>query len=183
MSRIGKKPILIPKDVKVNINERRVVIKGSKGEIGITLPSEISVEKKEDAIQLSIKKETKQSKALWGLYRALLQNNIVGVSSGFEKTLEIIGVGYKASLEGDKTLKLEVGFSHSVVLEIPDDIKVSVEKNKVIVSGIDKQKVGEFAAKIRATRKPEPYKGKGIRYLGEKVRRKEGKKAAGVSQE
>ena len=183
MSRIGKKPILIPKDVEVNIDGKNVIVKGAKGELKIILPLEVSVEKKEDAIQLSVKKETKKCKTLWGLYRALLQNNVVGVSSGFEKALEIIGVGYKASLEGNKNIKLEVGFSHSVVLEIPDSVELSIEKNKITVSGIDKQKVGEFAAKIRAVRKPEPYKGKGIRYLGEKVRRKEGKKAASASQE
>ena len=182
MSRIGKKPILIPKDVEVNIDGRSIIVKGPKGEMGIILPAEISVDKKENVIQLSVKKETKKDKALWGLYRALLQNNVVGVISGFEKTLEIIGVGYKAALEDNKNLKLEVGFSHSVVLEIPDNIKVSVEKSKIIVSGIDKQKVGEFAAKIRAVKKPEPYKGKGIRYLGEKVRRKAGKKAAVASE-
>ena len=178
MSRIGKKPIIIPQGVEVAIKDNVVVIKGPKGEISREVPAEILVEKKEDKIQLSLKKVTKGSRALWGLWRALLQNQVMGITSGFEKKLEIRGVGYRASLAGDKTIKLEVGFSHSVELKIPQEINVSVEKNIITVSGIDKQKVGEFAAKLRKIRPPEPYKGKGIRYLGEKVRKKEGKKAA-----
>ncbi len=177
MSRVGKKPIKIPQGVEIKIEADRVTIKGPKGEISQEIPSGILVEKKENEILLSPKKEAKRMSAMWGLARALLQNHVKGVSEGFEKKLEIRGIGYKAALKDDKTLQLDVGFSHPVILKIPDGIKVSVEKNIIAVSGVDKQKVGEFAAEIRATRKPEPYKGKGIRYLGERVRRKEGKKA------
>jgi len=178
MSRIGKKPILIPEEVEVKIEGQKVIIKGPKGEISQEVAAEILIEKKENKIQLSLKKLAKRSRALWGLWRALLENDIKGVTSGFEKKLEIRGVGYRATLEPDGTIKLEVGFSHPVKLKIPQRIDVSVEKNIVMVSGIDKQKVGEFAAKLRKVRPPEPYKGKGIRYFGEKVRKKEGKKAA-----
>jgi large subunit ribosomal protein L6 len=181
MSRIGKKPILIPQGVEIEIKDSVVTIKGPKGEISQEIPPEILIEKKEDKIIVSPKRKTKRTSALWGLTRALLQNHVKGVTEGFEKQLEIRGIGYKASLEGAKTLKLEVGFSHPVKLEIPEDLKVSVEKNIIKVSGIDKQKVGEFAAKIRRVRPPEPYKGKGIRYVGEKVRKKEGKKAAATT--
>ena len=178
MSRIGKKPILIPEGVEVKIEGQKVTIKGPKGEISQEVPSEILVEKKQDRIQVSLKKKTKRSWALWGLWRALLENDVRGVTSGFEKKLEIRGVGYRASLEADRMVKLEVGFSHPVKLKIPQGIDVSVEKNIVTVSGINRQGVGEFAARIRRVKPPEPYKGKGIRYLGEKVRKKEGKKAA-----
>jgi len=181
MSRIGKKPILIPEGVDVEIKEKKVYFKGDKGELSQFIPDGIGVKKEEGKILVFQERKNKNTPALWGLARALLQNCVDGVSRGFEKKLELIGVGYKVALEGDKTLGLEVGFSHPVKLEIPDDIKVSVEKNIITVFGIDKQKVGEFAAKIRRVRPPEPYKGKGIRYLGEKVRRKEGKKAAGAS--
>lgn len=178
MSRIGKKPILIPEGVEVNIDGQKVSIKGPKGEISQELSDEILVEQKKDKLQLSIKKRSKQSRALWGLWRALLKNDVEGVTSGFEKKLEIRGVGYRASVAGDGVIKLEVGFSHTVNLKIPQRVDVAVEKNLIIVSGINKQAVGEFAAKVRKIRPPEPYKGKGIRYLGEKVRKKEGKKAA-----
>jgi len=181
MSRIGKRPIQIPEGVEVKIEDQKVTVKGPKGELTCEVASEILVEKKDNQLQLSPKKKTKKTRALWGLWRALLQNAVIGVSSGFEKKLEIRGVGYKASLEGEKTLKLEVGFSHPVKVEIPEGISVCVEKNIITVSGIDKQKVGEFAAKVRSIRKPEPYKGKGIRYVGEVVRKKEGKKAAATT--
>ena len=177
MSRIGKQPIIIPKDVQIEIRGQKVAIKGPKGEISQEISPEISVEKKEDKIIVTPKRKTKKTPALWGLTRALLQNHVIGVTQGFEKQLEIRGIGYKASLEGEKTLKLKVGFSHPINLEIPAGLNVSIEKNIIKVSGIDKQKVGEFAAKIRRVRPPEPYKGKGIRYVGEKVRKKEGKKA------
>ena len=178
MSRIGKKPIIIPQGVEVEIQGQNVKVRGPKGEISQELPDEISVEQKGDKLQLSLKKRGKQSRALWGLWRALLKNDVEGVTSGFEKKLEIRGVGYRASLDEDRVIKLEVGFSHPVNLKIPQGIDVAIEKNIVTVSGINKQAVGEFAAKVRKIRPPEPYKGKGIRYLGEKVRKKEGKKAA-----
>ncbi|MDI6882979.1 MAG: 50S ribosomal protein L6 [Patescibacteria group bacterium] len=178
MSRIGKKPILIPNGVEIKIEDQKVVIKGPKGELRQGVPEEVKVLKENNKLLITLKRKTKKSSALWGLIRALLQNQVIGVSGGFEKKLEIIGVGWKASLESKGILKLEVGFSHPVKLEIPQGINVSIEKNLISVFGIDKQKVGEFAAKIRSVRPPEPYQGKGIRYLGEKVRRKEGKKAA-----
>lgn len=181
MSRIGKKPIEIPQGVEVDIQDKTVKIKGLKGELQQPMPEGILVEKKRNSLVLRPEKKTKQSAALWGLARALLQNCIEGANKGFEKKLEVIGVGYKAALEGDKVLNLSVGFSEPVKMEIPEGLKVSVEKNIITVVGIDKQKVGQFSAEIRATRKPEPYKGKGIRYLGEKVRRKEGKKATATT--
>lgn len=177
MSRIGKKPIIIPEKVEVEKKDNEVTIKGPKGEISQVFPREISFKKEDNKILVFPKKKTKKSAALWGLMRALLQNNITGVTEGFEKKLELKGIGYRVSLEKEKLLKLEVGFSHSVEVEIPFQLDVSVEKNIITISGIDKQKVGEFAAKIRKIRPPEPYKGKGIRYFGEKIRRKEGKKA------
>ncbi|MCD6500538.1 50S ribosomal protein L6 [bacterium] len=181
MSRIGKKPILIPPKVEVKIEGQKVTIKGPKGEISQEVPDEILIEKKENKIHVSLKKKTKQSRALWGLWRALLENDVKGVTLGFEKKLEIRGVGYRAALEADRTVKLEVGFSHPIKLKIPQGIEVSIEKNIVTVSGIQKQKVGEFAAKLRKIKPVEPYKGKGIRYLGEKVRKKEGKKVAAAT--
>jgi len=181
MSKIGKKLILIPSGVEVKIERNAVLVKGPKGEISQFIPPEILVEKKDDKIHLYSKNLDKKNKAIWGLSRALLQNSIKGVTVGFEKKLEIIGIGFKASVEVGKILKLDVGFSHDVNLEIPKDINVFVEKNIITVSGIEKQRVGEFAAKIRDIKPPEPYKGKGIRYLGEKVRHKEGKKAGATT--
>jgi len=178
MSRIGKTPILIPQDVEIKIEGERVFIKGPKGEVVYEIPENFVLEKRENVISVVPKKMSKKTKSLWGTTRAILSNYIKGVKEGFEKKLEIRGIGYKASLEDEKTLVLEVGYSHPVKIKVPQQIEVKVEKNIITVSGIDKQKVGEFAAKIRAVRKPEPYKGKGIRYLGEHVRKKEGKKAA-----
>ena len=178
MSRTGKKPIEIAQGIEVAINGDIVKVKGSKGEIEQVIPSGVLVESKDGQIIISIKEQNKKNTALWGLIRALLQNAVTGVSQGFEKKLEIIGVGYKANMEGDKILNLAMGFSHPVKMPIPDGLEVKVEKNIITVSGINKEKVGQLTAEIRAVRKPEPYKGKGIRYVGEKVRRKEGKKAA-----
>lgn len=182
MSRVGKKPIEIPDQVEVEIKKNKVKIKGPKGTLDFKVRPEIKVEKKENQIVVSIKKETKKSPALWGTTRSVLANMVEGVRKGFQKKLEIQGIGYKARLEGDK-LVLEVGFSHPIEIKKPSDIDLKVEKNKIIVSGIDKSRVGEVAAKIRAIKPPEPYKGKGIRYEGEEVRRKEGKKAAGTLEE
>lgn len=178
MSRIGKKPIEIPEGVEVNINGQEVNIKGPKGEIKQSIPAGVLVKKENGMINVSLARDraSKKDLALWGLTRALLQNNVKGVREGFEKKLEIRGIGYKAALE-DKCVSLEVGFSHSVKLEIPEGIDVSIAKELITVSGIDKYKVGQFAANIRKIRPPEPYKGKGVRYLEEKVRKKEGKKA------
>lgn len=181
MSRIGKKPITIPQSVEVKIKDGVVVIKGPRGEVVREVPEEISVTQEKDEIVVSPKRRQKNTPALWGLARSLLQNCVKGVTEGFEKRLEIIGVGYKASMQGDTVLKIEVGYSHPIEMELPEGLSALVEKNIITISGIDKQKVGEFAAQVRAKRPPEPYKGKGIRYVGEKVRRKEGKKAAGAT--
>lgn len=176
MSRIGKKPIVIPEGIEVEEKNKGILIKGDKGEFSHVLPREIKVDIKDKEIILSPKKETKKSKALWGLTRALLYNYIEGLTKGFQKKLELVGVGYKASLEND-VLVLDVGYSNKIHLDIPEEITVDIQKNVVTISGIDKQKVGEFAAKVRKIRPPEPYKGKGIKYSDEKIRRKEGKKA------
>jgi len=176
MSRIGKKPILIPEDVEVKIEGKTVIIKGPKGELSKEIRPEIKIEIKENKIFISLQTETKQNRALWGLTRSLLANIIKGVKEGFEKKLEIEGIGYRAILSGEN-LELFVGFTHPVKIKTPKDIKFSVEKNVITVSGVDKELVGQIAAQIRKVRPPEPYKGKGIRYQGELVRRKVGKRA------
>lgn len=181
MSRIGKKPIKIPQGVEVKIEGKRVVVKGPKGELSREVRPEIELELKEGNIIVSPGVETKRTNAFWGLTRALISNMVEGVSKGYEKKLEIRGLGYKANMEGDD-LVLKVGFSHPVKMEAPDDVKISVENNIITISGIDKERVGLIAAKIRKIKRPEPYKGKGIRYLGEEVRRKPGKKVAGTGQ-
>lgn len=175
MSRIGKKPIEIPKGVEVKIEDNVVIVKGPKGELQKKIRPEIKVEVKENEILVSPEKETKKTNAFWGLTRTLIFNMIKGVTEGYEKKLEIQGVGYKTNLEGED-LVLQVGFSHPVKIDKVEGIKFEVEKNIITISGIDKELVGQIAAKIRKVRKPEPYKGKGIRYLGEEVRRKPGKK-------
>jgi len=177
MSRVGKNPILIPENVEVKIEGQRVIIKGPKGELSREIRPEIKVEVKGNQILVLPQKETKQTKAFWGLTRTLLANMVKGVTEGYEKKLEIEGLGFKALIEGEN-LKLLVGFSHPVEIKVPQDIKFLVEKNVITVSGIDKEKVGILAATIRKVKPPEPYKGKGIRYQGEIVRRKAGKKAA-----
>ena len=181
MSRIGKKPIEIPQGVEVKITGQQIMIKGPKGELSQGVRPEIKVEVKEGKIFVTSQIETKKSKALWGLTRALLQNMTKGVVEGYEKKLEIEGVGYRANLEG-QDLVLNVGFSHSVKIKAPEGIKFAVEKNIITVSGIDKGLVGQTAAKIRGVRPPEPYKGKGIKYVGEQIRRKVGKKAVTTAQ-
>jgi len=178
MSRIGKKPIKIPEGVEVNIEKQKFMAKGPKGELEREVRPEIKVEKISDEIIVKPQKKTKETNAFWGMERTLLSNIIEGVVRGFEKKLELVGVGYRAELKGEDLL-LKVGFSHPVLIKKVDGIKFSVERNTIIVSGIKKELVGQIAAKIRKVRPPEPYKGKGIRYFGEKVRRKAGKKAAG----
>lgn len=175
MSRIGKKPIEVPEQVEVKIEGNKVMVSGPKGELSQEIRPEIKVEKKEGKIFVLPKIETKKTKALWGLTRTLIFNMVKGVTQGYEKKLEIEGLGYRATVEGEN-LVLEVGFSHPVKIKAPEGIKFSVEKNVITVSGIDKELVGQIAAKIRKTKPPEPYKGKGIRYLGEVIRRKPGKK-------
>lgn len=180
MSRIGKKPILIPAGVEVSVNGDEVVVKGPKGELKKKFMPDVKVELKNDdgdkLVAVSPAFDGKRTAALWGLTRALIANMIKGVQAGFEKKLQIEGVGYKANIEGDG-LVLSLGFSHPIKLKQEPGIKFSVEKNIVTISGTDKEQVGQIAAKIRKIKPPEPYKGKGIRYLGEYVRRKAGKKA------
>lgn len=176
MSRIGKKPIEIPQGINVEISGTEVKVKGPKGELKQIVSPEIKVEVADGKVLVAPKTElSKKNKGLWGLYRALILNMIEGVNKGFEKKLEIEGVGFRASVAGDK-LVLNLGFVNPVEIKKPDGIEFKVEKNVISVSGIDKQLVGEMAAIIRKQKKAEPYKGKGIKYQGEKIRRKEGKK-------
>lgn len=182
MSRIGKQPIIISSGVTVDIEDSHNVVRvrGSKGELQKKFSMLLNIEKKEgeqSTIEITPNdKSNRQAKRLWGLTRTLISNMIRGVSEGFEKQLQIEGVGYRASVEG-KNLALSLGFSHPVKVDAPEKIEFKVEKNIVTVSGIDKELVGQVAASIRSLRKPEPYKGKGIRYVGEVVKRKAGKKA------
>jgi len=176
MSRIGKKPIAIAQNVQVQLNGQTLTIQGPKGTITQAIPPDIVVQIEDNNILLGPRNNKKNTLALWGLCGALLRNHIEGVVNGFEKKLEVRGIGYKASLE-NKKLCLDLGFSHSVYVDIPEDINVAIEKQIITITGADKQKVGQFAAQIRALKKPEPYQGKGIRYVGEVVRKKEGKKA------
>ena len=179
MSRIGKKPILIPENVEIKIEGQKIIVKGPKGELQREIRPEIKLEVEKDKILVIPQKKTKGTKAFWGLTRALVFNMIKGVTEGYEKKLQLEGVGYKANLEGEE-LVLQVGFSHPVKIEKPEGVNFSVEKNIITVSGINKELVGQIAAKIRKVRPPEPYKGKGIRYVGEEVRRKAGKKVVGA---
>ena len=175
MSRIGKKPVVIPSGVTADIKGDTVKIKGSKGELSLALHPKVSVEKTDEGIIVKVKNENnKQERALWGLFRALLNNMVVGVTTGFTKVLEINGVGYKAAVSGKKIV-LNLGYSHPIEMEIPAGIEAKVEKNVMTITGIDRQAVGQFAAVIREQRPPEPYKGKGIKYSDEVIRRKAGK--------
>jgi len=182
MSRIGKKLILIPKGVEAKIDNNYFIVKGVKGELSFKIHPQVEITIKESGINIKVKNsEIKENKALWGLYGSVIKNMILGVSNGFSKQLEINGVGYKAQVSGDKLI-LNVGFSHPVEFTIPKGVTVTVDKNIISISGIDKQLIGETAARIRAIRPPEPYKGKGIKYIDEIIRRKAGKaaKAAGA---
>ena len=180
MSRIGKKPIQIPPGVEVKIEGNKVMVKGPKGELSREFRPEIGFEIKEGKVFVFPKIETKITKALWGTYRQLIFNMIEGVTKGYEKKLEIEGLGYRASMEGEN-LVLRVGYSHPVTVTPPKGIKISVEKNIITVSGIDKELVGQIAANIKKVKPAEPYKGKGIKYLGEKIRRKVGKKTTAAA--
>jgi large subunit ribosomal protein L6 len=181
MSRLAKNPIVIPDGVTIEVNGQDVKVKGPKGELMLAVHSEISValadgENGGKTIQLARRSNSREGKALWGTMWSLMNNRIVGVKDGFTKKLEIQGVGYRANMQG-KTLNLQLGFSHDVNYDVPEGITVEVEKQTSLsVSGIDKELVGAVAAKIKSFRPPEPYKGKGIRYVGQFVLRKEGKK-------
>ncbi|TSA57792.1 50S ribosomal protein L6 [bacterium] len=178
MSRIGKQPIKVPNGVKVSIDEKSVMLEGPKGKLKLTLPYGIKAEHAENKILIKRLSDTKDHRMKHGLVRALTNNMLIGVVDGFSKDLEIQGVGFKAQISGKK-LVLNLGFSHPVEFDIPDGINIQVPKpTQIMIQGIDKQLVGEVAAKIRAFYKPEPYKGKGIRYVGEHVRKKAGKTVA-----
>lgn len=175
MSRIGKRPITIPAKVQVAIDGTKVVVKGPKGELSRNLPTNVTVSQEGETLLVTRRDETRTSRQLHGLSRTLVANMVEGVSQGFQRRLEIQGVGYRAQVQG-RNLVLNMGYSHQVQIEPPDGIQFAVEgTTNVIVSGYDKEIVGNTAAKIRAVRPPEPYKGKGIRYAGEVVRRKAGK--------
>jgi large subunit ribosomal protein L6 len=177
MSRIGKAPISLPKGVELKVNGRKVEVKGPKGSLELDLLESIDVNVAENEVVVSLTSGNEEKGNFHGLFRSLINNMVVGVTQGFEKKLEMQGVGYRAAVKGS-ALDLQLGFSHPTIIPIPTDIKVAVDKNtKILISGSDKQKIGQFAAQIRALRPPEPYKGKGIRYEGEYVRRKAGKTA------
>jgi len=178
MSRIGKAPIPVPSGVEVTIDGRRVAVKGPKGELDLEVPGEITVHQDGEELLVERPDDERQSRALHGLARSLVNNMVVGVSEGFSKELQIVGVGYRAAAKGSDGLELQLGFSHPVNVTAPAGITFEVpEPTRIIVSGTDKQVVGQVAADIRSYRKPEPYKGKGVRYLGEYVARKAGKAA------
>jgi large subunit ribosomal protein L6 len=176
MSRIGRNPVPVPAGVEVQIAGNTVAVKGKLGQLRTTLAPEMAVSQEAEGIAVKPREVTKRSRQLWGLSRSLVRNMVQGVTQGYNERLEIQGVGYKAAVEGSR-LKLDLGFSHSVLYPIPAGIKIVCEKpTSIAVSGIDKQLVGQVAAEIRGYKVPEPYKGKGIRYQNEAVRRKEGKK-------
>jgi len=177
MSRIGKKPVAIPAGVKVSLNGRTVEVEGPKGKLSYELRPEISVEIADDQVVVTPNQETRQTRAFHGLTRALINNMVEGVTQGYEKKLELQGVGYVCNLQGNQ-LTLRVGFANEIRKTIPEGLTVTCpDQTHINVSGCDKQKVGQFAAEVRAVRKPEPYKGKGIRYVGEYVKIKPGKSA------
>ena len=176
MSRIGKKPVPVPGGVEVSLNGQALAVKGPKGEMSAVLSDLIAIEQTDDGILVSPKEKSQAARSFWGLSRSTVANLVAGVSEGFEKKLELQGVGYRAQIQGQK-LKLSLGFSHDVDFVVPEGIKVECpSQTEITVSGIDKQKVGQVAAEIRSYRPPEPYKGKGVRYVGEYIFRKEGKK-------
>ena len=176
MSRIGKKAVAIPSGVTVTLDGQTVTVKGPKGQLSWTVADEIEVRQENGALTLSKRAEGARAQAMWGLSRTLVANMVTGVTTGFERTLELVGVGYRAAMKG-QALSMQLGFSHDVDVPAPTGITFATPKQTEIrISGIDKQLVGEMAARIRRIRPPEPYKGKGVRYAGEQVRRKEGKK-------
>ena len=175
MSRIGKKPIAVPAGVKVAIAQDQVTVEGKGGKLTTALPPYVGVEMQDDKIVVSQTSDVRAANAMHGLARSLINNMVIGVTEGFKKELAIVGVGYKAALQG-KVLNLSLGYSHPINFQIPEGIKITVTpENKIIVEGCDKQLVGETAAQIRRFRSPEPYKGKGIRYVDERIVLKEGK--------
>jgi large subunit ribosomal protein L6 len=178
MSRIGKKPVEIPAGVTATLAGQKVSVKGPKGELSFTVPEQLKVAKTAAGIEVSLVEDTKQARSMWGMSRTQIANLVEGVTKGYTQTLEIHGVGFRAAMKG-KDLQLQVGYSHDVIHKVPPGLEVKVggaKQELVTVSGIDKQLVGQFAAEVRASRPPEPYQGKGVRYQGEYIFRKEGKK-------
>lgn len=179
MSRVGKKPIPLPSGVSASVGADRVAVKGPLGELETALPAGIRVEQQEGQLQVLRQDDSKRQRAFHGLVRSLLANAVQGVSQGFRKDLEIVGIGYKAQVEGKEKVVFNLGYSHPIAFPVPPGITIQVEKQtRVMVSGIDRQRVGQTAAEIRSLRRPEPYKGKGIRYVGEEIKRKAGKTGA-----
>ncbi|MBK8008194.1 MAG: 50S ribosomal protein L6 [Rhizobiales bacterium] len=176
MSKIGKRPVAIPSGVTATVTGQTIKVKGPKGELSVVLNDNVAPKLDKNQITFEKKGEEKQDQASWGLYRSLVNNIVTGVSKGFERKLEITGVGYRAAMQG-KNLNLSLGYSHDVVYQVPAGVTIVTPKpTEIVISGIDKQKVGQVASEIRAYRKPEPYKGKGVKYEGEFIFRKEGKK-------
>jgi large subunit ribosomal protein L6 len=176
MSRIGKKEVAIPSGVTLTLEGQAITVKGPKGQLSFTVPEEIEMKHENGAISFVPRQDNQRSRAMWGLSRTLVSNMVDGVTKGYEEVLELVGVGYRAAMKGS-SLSLQLGFSHDVDMPPPAGITFAVPKQTEIrIAGIDKQVVGEIASQIRRLRPPEPYKGKGVRYAGEKVRRKEGKK-------
>lgn len=178
MSRIGKSPITLPSGVEVTIKDQHVAVTGPKGSLDLDVAGDITVRQEGDVLHVERPDDERRNRAMHGLTRSLVNNMVIGVSQGFRKELQIIGVGYRALAKGDNALELQLGYSHSIDVKAPDGVTFDVpEPTHIVVSGIDKQAVGQVAAEIRSLRKPEPYKGKGVRYVGEYVARKAGKAA------
>jgi large subunit ribosomal protein L6 len=176
MSRIGKKPVAIPSGVTAKVEGQRVAVKGAKGELSFTVPDDVAVKFDNGAISVDPRNETKSAQAMWGMARSIISNLVTGVTTGYEKRLEITGVGYKAAVAG-KNLQLSLGYSHDITFPIPAGVTITTPRPvEIAIAGIDKRQVGQVAAEIRGLRPPEPYKGKGVKYAGEFIFRKEGKK-------
>ena len=176
MSRIGKKPVPVPSGVTANVEGQTVKMKGPKGLLSFVVPDEVSVKLEDGKVKVDPRNETKRARSMWGTSRTMVANLVTGVTKGFERKLEITGVGYRAAVQG-KNLQLALGYSHDVVYPIPEGITIATPKpTEITITGMDSQKVGQVAAEIRAFRPPEPYKGKGVKYSGEYIFRKEGKK-------
>lgn len=176
MSRIGKKPVPLPKGVTAQVEGQTISVKGPKGELSLTLVDDVTVTLGDDGLEVAPRDDSKRARSMWGMSRSLVDNIVTGVADGFTRTLEINGVGYRAALRG-KELQLQLGYSHDVLYPIPDGIQITCPKpTEIVISGIDRARVGQVAAEIRRYRKPEPYKGKGVKYSNETIFRKEGKK-------
>jgi large subunit ribosomal protein L6 len=176
MSRIGRNAVPVPSGVTANIEGQTVKVKGPKGQMQITLPDDVGAKLENGGVKVDPRSESKRARAMWGTYRSLINNLVIGVTKGFERKLEITGVGYRAAVQG-KNLQLNLGYSHDVAYAIPEGITIATPKpTEIVISGVDQQKVGQVAAEIRAYRPPEPYKGKGVKLAGEFIFRKEGKK-------